>query len=134
MYTDTIADFLTRIRNAQAAGHRIVEIPNSKIKSKITEILYNNGYIFKYTVDKEALSGQGMLKIALKYDSLTKQPAISQIQRMSKPGLRKYSDALSIPKTMSGLGLTIVSTSKGIMTDKEARKLNIGGELICSIA
>jgi small subunit ribosomal protein S8 len=134
MFTDPISDYLTRIRNAQSAGHRIVEVPASNLKFKITEILYDFGYISKYMLDKEALSGQGVIKIALKYDPLTKQPMIKQLKRLSSPGLRKYASSVNIPRTMSGLGITILSTPKGIITDKQARQLTVGGELLCSIS
>lgn len=130
--TDPIADYLTRIRNAQMAGHRIVEIPASKMKKGITEILYDQGYILKYKfVDDEGK--QGLIKIALKYDSKTKLPVIKNLKRISKPGLRQYTAGKEAPRVINGLGIAIVSTSKGMMTDKRARKENIGGELICSI-
>lgn len=134
MYTDPISDYLTRVRNAQMAGHRIVEIPASKMKLKITEILYNQGYISKYKKEDEAFGGQGVIKIALKYDPITKQGAIRSLKRLSRPGLRAYAASAEIPRTMSGLGITIVSTPKGVITDKEAKRLNVGGELICSIS
>jgi small subunit ribosomal protein S8 len=134
MYTDPISDFLTRVRNSQMAGHRIVEIPSSNIKKKITEILYDHGFISKYKFEQEAYGGQGVIKIALKYDAVTKQPIIKQLKRLSRPGLRAYAASTEIPRTMSGLGITILSTPKGVITDKEARKLNVGGELICSIS
>ncbi len=133
MFTDPISDYLTRIRNAQMAGHRIVEIPASNMKKRITEILYTHGYIMKYVFD-EGFSGQGVIKIALKYDQLSKKPVIKSLQRLSRPGLRKYSGVSEIPRTLGGLGITIMSTPKGVITDKEARKLNVGGEVICSIA
>jgi len=132
--TDPIADYLTRIRNAQMAGHRIVEIPASKIKKSITEILYDQGYILKYTFeDKNAENKQGLIKIALKYDLATKQPIIRELVRVSRPGLRKFSASSDIPRVINGLGTMIVSTSKGVMTDKKARELNVGGELLCYI-
>ena len=131
-HSDPIADYLTRIRNAQLAGHRIVEIPLSGIKKKITEILFENGYIFRYKVEKND-GPQGVIKIALKYDQKTKEPAIKSLGRISKPGLRKYSGVDEIPRVINGLGLCLVSTSKGVMTDKEARRENLGGELICYI-
>lgn len=134
MYTDPISDYLTRVRNAQMAGHRIVEIPASNLKLKITEILYSHGYILKYIFEKESFGGQGSIKIALKYDPMTKQPVMRQLKRMSRPGLRAYAGKDAIPRTMSGLGITIMSTPKGVITDKEARKLNVGGEIICSIS
>ncbi len=130
--TDPIADFLTRIRNAQMAGHSIVEIPASNMKKRITEILYEQGYILKYKF--EDVAGQaGLIKIALKYDAQTKQPIIRSLQRVSRPGLRQYRGAADVPRVINGLGIAIVSTSKGIMTDKDARKLNVGGELLCYI-
>jgi small subunit ribosomal protein S8 len=134
MYTDPISDYLTRIRNAQMAGHRIVEIPASNLKVKITEILYDFGFISKYKFEKEAFGGQGVVKIALKYDPVSKLPMIKELRRLSRPGLRRYAPASEIPRTLSGLGITILSTPKGVITDKEARKLNVGGELICSIS
>lgn len=131
-HSDPIADYLTRIRNAQMAGHRIVEVPLSGIKKKITEILFENGYIFRYKVEEDN-GPQGVIKIALKYDQRTKEPVIRSLGRISKPGLRKYAGADDIPRVINGLGLCLVSTSKGLMTDKEARKENLGGELICYI-
>lgn len=132
--TDPIADYLTRIRNAQMAGHRIVEIPASKIKKSITEILYDQGYILKYSFeDKDAENKQGIIKIALKYDLATKQPIIRELVRVSRPGLRKFSGAVDIPRVINGLGTMIVSTSRGVMTDKKAREMNVGGELLCYI-
>ncbi len=128
--TDPIADYLTRIRNAQMANHKIVEIPSSRMKRSITEILYAQGYIDKYKFD-ETVNFQGVIKIALKYDPLTKLPVIRELGRISRPGLRKFSGSGEIPRIINGLGMCIVSTSKGIMTDKEARKLNVGGELVC---
>lgn len=131
--TDPIADFLTRIRNAQMAGHRIVEIPASKMKKRLTEILYDQGYILKYTYDDAAEHKQGIIKIALKYDPLTKKPVIRELVRVSRPGLRKFAGADGIPRIINGLGIMIVSTSKGVMTDKKAREMNVGGELLCYI-
>lgn len=132
--TDPIADYLTRIRNAQMAGHRIVEIPSSRLKRAMTEILYDQGYILKYTFeDKNAENKQGLIKIALKYDPTTKQPVIRELVRVSRPGLRKFSGVGDIPRIINGLGIMIVSTSKGVMTDKKARDLNVGGELLCYI-
>ncbi|MBK8557870.1 MAG: 30S ribosomal protein S8 [Lewinellaceae bacterium] len=130
--TDPIADYLTRIRNAQMAGHRIVEIPASNIKRSITEILYDQGYILKYTFDEEGHK-QGLIKIALKYDSVTKKPVIRELVRVSKPGLRRFSGSTDIPRIINGLGIMIVSTSRGVMTDKQAREKNVGGELLCYI-
>ncbi len=132
--TDPIADYLTRIRNAQQAGHKIVEIPASSVKKRITEILYNQGYILKYKFDDEAgKGGQGVIKIALKYDPATRQPIIRRLVRVSKPGLRKYSSADNLPRVINGLGIAIVSTSQGLMTDKEARARHIGGEVLCYV-
>ena len=132
--TDPIADYLTRIRNAQMAGHRIVEIPASKLKKRMTEILYDQGFILKYAFDDSSASHiQGTIKIALKYDTISKLPAISGLTRISKPGLRKYSGVDDIPKVINGMGIAIISTSKGVMTDKEARDLNIGGEVLCYV-
>ena len=130
--TDPIADYLTRIRNAQQAGHRIVEIPASKTKKSITEILYDQGYILKYKfVDDEGK--QGMIKIALKYDNKTKKPVIQKLQRISKPGLRKYVKADSMPRVINGLGIAIISTSRGLMTNKKAEQEYIGGEVLCYV-
>jgi small subunit ribosomal protein S8 len=130
--TDPIADFLTRIRNAVMANHRIVEIPASSIKKDLTRILFEQGYILNYKFDEE--TRPGLIKIALKYHPVTKQPAISNMTRISKPGLRKYSDSESLPRVLNGLGIAIISTSHGVMTDKEARKLKVGGEVICYIS
>lgn len=132
MVTDSIADYLTRIRNAQQAKHKIVEIPASKMKKSITEILYDQGFILKYKFDDEA-GKHGMIKIAIKYDSKTKEPVIKKLGRISKPGLRKYSRATEIPRSMNGLGINIVSTSRGVMTNKQASRENVGGELICYV-
>jgi len=130
--TDPIADYLTRIRNAQLARHRIVEIPASNLKKKITEILYDQGYIYKYTFD-DAAGKQGLIKIALKYDPITKDPVIKKCGRISKSGLRQYSKSQEIPRIINGLGICIVSTSKGVMTDKQAKSQNVGGELLCYV-
>ena len=133
--TDPIADYLTRIRNAQLAGHRIVEIPSSKLKQAITEILYDQGYILKYTFeDKNTENKQGLIKIALKYDPQTKQPVIRELVRVSRPGLRKFAGSTNIPRIINGLGIMIVSTSRGVMTDKKAREMNVGGELLCYVS
>jgi small subunit ribosomal protein S8 len=131
MVTDPIADFLTRIRNAQLAGHRIVEIPASNLKKRITEILYEQGYILKYKFEDD--SKQGVIKIALKYDAQTKQPAIRSLERISRPGLRQYAKPAEIKKVINGLGVAIVSTSKGVLTDKQAKAQNVGGEVLCYI-
>jgi len=129
--TDPIADYLTRIRNAQQARHRIVEIPSSRMKKSITEILYDQGYILKYKFD-DAAGKQGIISIALKYDD-NGIPIIRKLQRASKPGLRKYVGTNDIPRVINGLGVAIVSTSKGMMTDKKARNENVGGEVICYV-
>ena len=131
MVTDPIADFLTRIRNAQMAQHRIVEIPASNVKKRITEILYDKGYILKYKFEDD--NKQGLIKIALKYDAATKEPAIRTLERVSRPGLRQYAKPAEIRRVQNGLGVAIVSTSKGVMTDKEARIQNVGGEVLCNI-
>ena len=131
MVTDPIADFLTRIRNAQMAGHRIVDIPASNLKKRLTEILYNQGYILKYKFEED--NKQGVIKIALKYDASSKQPAIHSLERVSRPGLRQYAKPADIKRVKNGLGIAILSTSKGVITDKEARAQNIGGEVLCNI-
>ena len=130
--TDPIADLLTRIRNAQQAGHRVVEIPSSRMKKSITEILYNQGYILKYKFDDNA-GKQGIISIALKYDPVTREPVIRKLGRISKPGLRKYSKGSDVPRIINGLGVCIVSTSQGLMTGRQAREKNVGGELICYV-
>jgi len=130
--TDPIADYLTRIRNAVMANHRVVEIPASNIKKEITRILFEKGYILNYKFDDEPKPG--LIKIALKYHPVTKQPAINNMTRISKPGLRKYTGSEELPRVLNGLGIAIISTSNGLMTDKEARKLNVGGEVICYIS
>lgn len=131
MVTDPIADYLTRIRNAQMAMHRVVEIPASNLKKRITEILYDKGYILKYKFEDD--SKQGLIKIALKYDPQTKQPAIQSLERVSRPGLRSYSRPGEFRRVKNGLGIAIVSTSKGVMTDKEAKAQNVGGEVLCNV-
>ena len=131
MVTDPIADFLTRIRNAQMAKHRIVEIPASNLKKRITEILYDKGYILKYKFEDD--NKQGLIKIALKYDAQSKEPVIRSLERISRPGLRQYAKPSEIKKVKNGLGIAIVSTSKGVMTDKEARNNNVGGEVLCHV-
>ncbi|MGK0314248.1 MAG: small subunit ribosomal protein S8 [Saprospiraceae bacterium] len=130
--TDPIADYLTRIRNAQKAGHRTVVIPSSKMKKGITEILYDQGFILKYKFDDSEGIG-GVIRIAIKYDQETKEPIIKKLGRISKPGLRKYSPANEIPRIINGLGVAIVSTSKGLLTGKQARNENVGGELVCYV-
>ncbi|HNS18837.1 MAG TPA: 30S ribosomal protein S8 [Bacteroidales bacterium] len=132
MTTDPIADYLTRIRNAVKANHRIVEIPASNLKKEMTKILFDKGYILNYKFEDDQV--QGVIKIALKYHPSTKLPAINSLKRVSKPGLRKYVDAERLPRVLNGLGIAILSTSQGVMTDKEARKLNIGGEVLCYIS
>jgi small subunit ribosomal protein S8 len=131
MTTDPIADFLTRVRNAQMAGHRIVEIPASNLKKRITEILYNQGYILKYKFEDD--SKQGVIKIALKYDAISKEPAIRTLERVSRPGLRQYAKPVEFKRVKNGLGVAILSTSKGVMTDKDAKSQNVGGEVLCYI-
>jgi len=132
--TDPIADFLTRIRNAQIAGHRVVIIPASKTKKRMTEILYDQGYILKYKFDDEAGRGkQGEISIALKYEKDSKRPVIRKLIRISKPGLRQYVKADALPRVINGLGIAIVSTSHGLMTDKQARKDNVGGEVLAYV-
>ncbi|MEY3675550.1 MAG: hypothetical protein RJB67_40, partial [Bacteroidota bacterium] len=131
MVTDPIADFLTRIRNAQMAGHRMVEIPASNLKKRMTEILYNQGYVLKYKFEED--NKQGVIKIALKYDENTKQPAIRTLERISRPGLRQYAKPTEIKRVINGLGIAILSTSKGVLTDKQAKAANVGGEVLCYI-
>lgn len=131
MVTDPIADFLTRIRNAQMARHRIVEIPASNLKKRMTEILYEKGYILKYKFEDD--DKQGVIKIALKYDPESRLPVIKELERVSRPGLRQYAKPSEIKRVKNGLGIAILSTSKGVMTDKEARSQNIGGEVLCYI-
>ncbi len=131
MVTDPIADFLTRVRNAQMANHRIVEIPASNLKMRITEILYDKGYILKYKFEED--KKQGIIKIALKYDVNTKLPAIQSLERISRPGLRSYAKPDEFKRVKNGLGIAIISTSKGVMTDKEAKIQNVGGEVLCNI-
>lgn len=131
MITDPIADYLTRIRNAVMAKHKIVEIPASNLKRDITKILFDKGYILSYKFEED--DKQGHIKIALKYHPETKTPAIKKLERASKPGLRKYVGADEIPRVLNGLGVAILSTSKGVISDKEARKLNVGGEVLCYV-
>ena len=132
MITDPIADYLTRIRNGIMAGLRVVEIPASNLKKEITKILFDQGYILSYKFEKTN-NNQGRIKIALKYDKNTNQPIIRKIERISKPGLRKYSSFDSMPRVLNGLGISIVSTSKGLMTGKQASRENVGGEILCYI-
>jgi small subunit ribosomal protein S8 len=131
MYTDPIADYLTRIRNAVKANHRVVEIPASNLKKEITKILFDQGYILSYKFDDS--SAQGTIKIALKYNKDTKESVIKKIQRISKPGLRKYAGSQEMPRVLNGLGIAIVSTSHGVMTGKQAQRENVGGELLCYV-
>jgi len=131
MNTDPIADYLTRVRNAMKANHRVVEIPASNLKKEITKVLFDKGYITNYKFEDE--TAQGTIKIALKYHPITKVPAIRTLTRVSKPGLRKYAGVDNIPRVLNGLGIAILSTSKGVMTDKEARVQNIGGEVLCYV-
>ena len=132
MYTDPISDYLTRIRNANSSGHRVVDIPASKIKKEITKILFDQGYILSYKFE-DTQNNQGNIKIALKYDRITKEPVIKKLQRISTPGLRQYAASDNLPRILNGLGISIVSTSKGVMTGKQAAKENVGGELICYV-
>ena len=131
--TDTISDYLTRVRNAISANHRIVEIPASNLKKEITKILFEKGYILNYKFEENEKK-PGTIKIALKYNSTNKLSAIRTLDRISKPGLRKYTGVDTMPRVLNGLGVAIISTSKGVMTDKEAKKLNIGGEVLCYIS
>jgi small subunit ribosomal protein S8 len=131
MYSDPVADYLTRIRNAMSAGHRVVEIPASNLKKEITKILFDQGYILSYKFDDSSV--QGTIKIALKYTKDTKEPVIKKIQRISTPGLRKYVSSKEYPRILNGLGIAIVSTSHGVMTGKQARKENVGGEVLCYV-
>ena len=132
MHTDPIADFLTRVRNAQTAAHKVVDVPASNMKKSITKILHEKGYILDYKFE-DTPNNQGNIKIALKYNTKTKLPAIKKLTRISKPGLRKYADSTNLPRVINGLGIAILSTSKGVISDKEARDFNIGGEVICYV-
>ena len=132
MTTDPIADFLTRVRNAVGAGHRVVEVPASNLKKEITKILFDQGYVLSYKFEDDK-GPQGTIKIALKYDKITKDPVIKKLQRISKPGLRKYAGAGDIPRVLNGLGIAIVSTSAGVMTGKQAEAQNVGGEVLCYV-
>ncbi len=131
MFTDPIADYLTRVRNASRAGHRVVEIPASKLKKEITKILFDQGYILSYKFEENG--PQDTIKIALKYDQVTKEPVIRKIQWVSKPGLRKYAGSEELPRVLNGLGIAIVSTSHGVMTGKQAKRENVGGEVLCYV-
>lgn len=132
MVTDPIADYLTRIRNAVKATHRVVEIPASNLKKEITKILFDKGYILNYKFEDEN-GPQGTIKIALKYDPNTKVPAIKNLTRVSKPGYRKYAGAGELPRVLNGLGIAVMSTSTGVITDKEARERGVGGEVLCHV-
>lgn len=131
MLTDPISDYLTRIRNASRAGHRVVNIPASNLKREMTKILFDQGYILSYKFEDNNL--QGNIKIALKYDRVTKEPVIKKLQRASKPGLRKYAGSEELPRVLNGLGIAIISTSHGVMTSKQAKKENVGGEVLCYV-
>ena len=131
MITDPISDYLTRIRNAANAGHRVVTIPASNLKKEMTKILFDQGYILSYKFEDDTV--QGTIKIALKYDNVTKKPVIKKLERISKPGLRKYVSSSEMPRVLNGLGIAIVSTSKGVMTNKKAKKENVGGEVLCYV-
>ncbi|MEQ5789954.1 30S ribosomal protein S8 [Muricauda sp. NFXS6] len=131
MLTDPISDYLTRLRNASKAGHRVVDIPGSNLKRQITKILFDQGYILSYKFEEDKV--QGNIKIALKYDKFTKEPIIKKLQRVSKPGLRKYSSSNDLPRVLNGLGIAIVSTSHGVMTSKQAQQDNVGGEVLCYV-
>ncbi len=129
--TDPIADFLTRIRNAVMARHKVVEVPASNLKKEMTKILYDKGYILNYKFMDD--DKQGIIKIALKYDPISRQPAIKKLQRISSPGLRKYVGYRGVPRVLNGLGIAIISTSKGVLTNKEARNEKVGGEVLCYV-
>ncbi|MBT8320508.1 MAG: 30S ribosomal protein S8 [Eudoraea sp.] len=131
MFTDPIADYLTRIRNASSAGHRVVQIPASNLKMEMTKILFDQGYILSYKFEGDKV--QGSIKIALKYDKFTKEPVIRNIERISTPGLRKYAASGEMPRVLNGLGIAIVSTSHGVMTSKQAKRENVGGEVLCYV-
>ena len=131
MLTDPISDYLTRIRNASKAGHRVVNIPASNLKQQMTKILFDQGFILSYKFEENEV--QGNIKIALKYDKFTKEPVIKKIQRVSKPGLRKYAGSGELPRVLNGLGIAIISTSHGVMTSKQAKQENVGGEVLCYV-
>lgn len=131
--TDSISDYLTRVRNAIKANHRIVEVPSSNLKKEITKILFEKGYILNYKFEENDKK-QGTIKIALKYHPVTKLSAIRSLDRISSPGLRKYSGVQNMPRVLNGLGIAIISTSKGVMTDKEAKASNVGGEVLCYVS
>ena len=130
--TDPIADYLTRVRNAIKARHRVVEVPASNLKKEVTKVLFDKGYILNYKFE-DTENKQGNIKIALKYNPETKESAITKLHRVSTPGLRQYKPASELPKVLNGLGIAILSTSKGVITDKEAKALNVGGEVLCYV-
>ncbi len=130
--TDPISDYLTRLRNAIKANHKVVEIPASNLKKEMTKVLFDKGYILNYKFE-EGQNPQGTIRIALKYNADTRESAITKLERVSKPGLRKYANTGSLPRVMNGLGVAIISTSRGVVTDKEARKLKVGGEVLCYV-
>jgi small subunit ribosomal protein S8 len=130
--TDPISDYLTRLRNAIKANHKVVEIPASNLKKEITKVLFDKGYILNYKFEAST-NPQGIIKIALKYNVETRESAISSLERVSSPGLRQYRGTAELPKVLNGLGVAILSTSKGVITDKEARKMNVGGEVLCYV-
>ena len=132
MTTDPIADYLTRLRNAIMAHKKVVVVPASNLKKDITRSLYDQGYILSWKTEEDGK--QGLIKIALKYDQQTRQSAIRELSRVSSPGLRKYAHAEQMPRVLNGLGVAIISTSKGVITDKEARSLNVGGEVLCYVS
>jgi len=132
MTTDPITDYLTRLRNAILARKKVVEVPASNLKKDITRILYDKGYILNFKTEEDGK--QGIIKIALKYDPATRRPAINQLTRVSSPGLRKYAHVGDLPRVLNGLGVAIISTSRGVITDKEARTLNVGGEVLCYVS
>ena len=132
MTTDPIADYLTRLRNAIQARKKVVEVPASNLNKDITRILYDKGYILSYKTEEDGK--QGLIKIALKYDPQTRQSAIRELQRVSRPGLRKYAHSDKLPRVLNGLGVAIISTSRGVITDKEARQLKVGGEVLCYVS
>ncbi|WP_291856528.1 30S ribosomal protein S8 [Marinilabilia sp.] len=129
--TDPIADYLTRVRNAVMAKHKVVEVPASNLKKEMTKILFDKGYILNYKMMEDGK--QGIIKIALKYDAASKESAIKKLKRVSTPGLRKYTGYREVPRVLNGLGIAIISTSKGVMTDKEARNEKVGGEVLCYV-
>lgn len=131
MITDPIGDFITRVRNASLAGHKVVEVPASNMRKAITKILFDQGYVLNYKFEDKG--PQGTIKIALKYNNETKEPVIKAMQRVSRPGLRKYAGSKEIPRVLNGLGIAILSTSHGVMVDKEARRNNTGGEVLCYV-